>query len=145
MPHMYNALIEVNERTPLTDSRIDALMDAISDYHGTVSQHPRGWVTLRITLPAENLTQATRTAITLAEHTTQASALRCDTMLEEEFDLRNGFDAAPELITVSEAARVLNITRQAVLKQINDGKWKTARRVGRDWTLALSELDTRSS
>lgn len=144
MPRMYNALIEVNERTPLTPQRVDTLMEAISDYHGTVSQHPRGWVTLRITHPAENLTQATRTAILIAEHATDAHAIRCDVMLEEEFDLRNGFDTAPELITLSEAARVLGISRQAVLKQVNDGKWKTARKVGTDWTLALSELDSRT-
>lgn len=143
MPRMYNALIELDDRTTLTDTRIDQLMESISDYHGIVSQHPRGWITLRVTVPAETIPQAARTATLLAEDATHATAIRCDVMLEEEFDHRNGFDTAPELISVTEAAQALGVSRQAILKQIDSNKWKTATRVGKDWALSRSELERR--
>lgn len=112
---MYNAAVEVAAKTnKITDARVDVLMGKLADYHGTLGTSPRGWLEYRISLPAENLAQACSTAIAIITQLDSGAPIACEVMTESEFNARFGFEDLPELVSASEAAEILGVTRQAV-------------------------------
>lgn len=106
----YNAAIEVDAH----DGDADELMDALEQYHPAVGTSPRGWLEVRISVPAENLVQACVTAATVVESFTGAAAIAAEVMTEDEFDARQGFTTEPDIITPAEAAEILGVSRERV-------------------------------
>lgn len=135
----YSAHIEVNRRE-LTADQADELLESLAEYHPSVGQSKRGWVDAQITLPADNLQQATATAIAIVSMATGAEAISAEVMTEVEFDSRQGYQPTPELIGVTEAAGILDKSRQRVLQMIDEGKL-SGQKVGSSLVLVRSEVD----
>jgi len=135
----YNAYLEVDYgRMPGAD-RIDTLMDELAAYHPSLSEPSSGWFGVRITLPAENLDQAAHTAIAVVERATGASTVLAEVMTEAEFNARQGFTTIPELVSTTEFAEMLGVSRARVGQMIDEHKLRTATRVGGTTVIARSE------
>jgi excisionase family DNA binding protein len=117
---MYNALVEVQTKTAAADVA-DDLIDDLASFHPAVSTSARGWLEVRISLPAETLAQATRIATLVISDATGAEPIACEVMTEAEFDAREGWAPLPQLVSVTEAAKLLGVTRQSVLERIQRG------------------------
>ena len=110
---MYNAAVEVDS-TRIDEDVADELMGQLAQFHPAVGTSPRGWLEARISLPAESLAQACVTASTVVESAAGAAAIACEVMTEEEFDARQGFTTAPDLIGAAEAAEILGVSTERV-------------------------------
>jgi len=138
---MYNARVEVASRD-LTDTTTDTAMDALAAFHPSVWQSDRGWAGATISLPAENLAQASAAALAIVAAAFGGSAaIACEVMTEDERDAREGWEATPELLSVTEVAEKLGVTRQAVLQRIASGSLP-ARKIGREWAIPAGALGT---
>ena len=134
----YNARIEFTTRDDTTMP--DDLIDALPGYGPAVARSERGWVELHITFPADDLRQATTTALALAASATSVPILALEVLPTAEFDARNGITPAPEYVGVPDVAAALGVTQQAVRARIASGSLP-ARKDGRDWRVQRSVLD----
>lgn len=136
---MYNATIDVANRDELDDDAIDTAMARLEQFHPAIGGSPRGWRSAIISLPAENLAQATIAAVAVVEAAFGAPALAAEVMTTAEFDARQGWAPVPDLVSVSEAAELLGVSRQRILQRI-EAKTLPASRVGRDWVIPRSAV-----
>jgi excisionase family DNA binding protein len=138
----YNARIEYATREPVDDHLIHALVD----HHPATGRSARGWVEATISLPAESLRQATVTALALAEAALAAEVLALEVLPTVEFDARLGATPLPELLTVSQVAEKLGVSRQAVLQRLESGSLP-GQKLGNAWAVpadaALSPQERR--
>ena len=111
---MYNAAVEVDHNAAAGEDLVDELMSSLEQYHPAVGTSPRGWLEVRISLPAESLAQACVTATALVETFTGAAAIAAEVMTETEFDARQGFASEPELISAGQAAKILGVSTERV-------------------------------
>jgi excisionase family DNA binding protein len=136
----YNARIEYATR----DGDDDDLIDALAGYHPAIARAPRGWVEAIITLPAETLRQATTTALAIAEVAGRAAlagaeVLALEVLPTDEFDARNGLAPMPALMSVTEAAAELGVSRQAVLQRLEAGSLPGTK-VGNAWVVQAAAV-----
>lgn len=141
---MFNIVIELGTRfDDLTDDNTDNLIDAFADYHPALGRGDFGNAELVISLQAENLRQATDLAYALlADRAPAHDVASLSVMPTEEFDRRAGIStlaALGELLSVTEVADRLHVTRQRVLQRIDAGDLP-ARRVGNTWAIVAAAL-----
>ena len=108
------AMEHFNVRAELATRRQDLdddLIDALEGYSPAVSRSDRGRVEVIITLPADTLRQAITTALPLLEQAGDVPVIALEVMSTAEFDARNGIDPIPDLVSVSDAAELLGVTR----------------------------------
>lgn len=117
----YSIHVEVNRRDHTLEDASNLLV-ALSDYSTAVGTSPFGWLDVQLTVPADSLAQATRTAIALVSEATGVEAIRVEAMTEEQFDIRQGHGSASELIGAAEAATLLKVTKQRIAQMVNEGK-----------------------
>lgn len=134
---MYSAHVEVDHRG---DFDVDQVMDQLENYHAAIGTSPRGYADAQISLPAETLAQACSTAIAVVSAAFGAPALACEVLTEAEFAARQGWEPVPDLVSVSEAAELLGVTRQAVLQRIGT-KSLPATKIGRDYAIPRAAVD----
>jgi len=132
---LYNATVETSRRGFDTD----AVMDALAAFHPSLSESERGWATATITLPGESLAQATVSALAVVGQAFGAEPVAAEVMTTAEFDAREGWAAVPELLSVTQVAERLGVSRQAVLQRI-ESKSLPASRVGREWAVPASAV-----
>jgi excisionase family DNA binding protein len=131
----YNARLEFH-----TCKDVDELLiDRLADYHSATGRSPRGWVEVTITVPAESLRQAVSTALAVAEGAQVAPVLGVEVLPTAEFDARNGLAPMPELVSVTEAADLLGVSRQAVLQRLESGSL-AGQKVGNTWIVQRGRL-----
>lgn len=135
---MYNAAVEVDTKE-ISEDYVDALMDKLKPYHPAIGTSPRGWLQVRISVPAEALVQASMTAVIVVETETGRTAIVCEVMTEEEFDAREGFTTEPELVSAAQAAEILGVSRERVRQLAGVGRLQEVPWEGR------SKVFTRSS
>ncbi len=138
----YNATVQVDKRPDPHDIDPDAyddVIDRLPGHSAAIGIAPRGWLEVVITLPADNLAQAANTAVALIAAATGAEAISVEVMPTEEYDKRLGFEPLPELMTVTEAADLLGVSRQAVLDRIRRHTLP-ASKIGRDYAIPRSAL-----
>lgn len=126
----YNATIELDTR----DDVDEHLLDALADYHPATGRGPFGHVQVIITLPAAGLGQAASTALAVVAAVTSASARALEVITAAEFDRRNGTRPMPELVSVSQAAEIAGVSRQAILQRLETGSL-AGTRVGNAWVV----------
>lgn len=132
----YNATVELT--TKATADSLAGLLDAYADYHPAAARTPTGRTELIVTVPAESLAQAASTVLALikaAGHT----PTRLELLATDDFDRRAGLPIVPDLVSVSEAAEQLGITRQAVLQRIEAGTLP-AKKVGSTYAIARAAI-----
>jgi excisionase family DNA binding protein len=133
----YNARVEYDERDPVDEQ----LLDALADYHPATARSPFGRVEVIITVPAVSLRQATLTALSVAGDAHTAPVVAFEVMSTAEFDERLGLTRLPELVSVTEAAAKLGVTRQAVLQRLESGSLP-GQKVGNNWVVEYNALMT---
>ncbi len=134
----YAATVEVATQ----DYDSDAVMDRLGGFNAALGFSERGWASATITLPADTLDQATHIAVVIIANAFGAEAIACEVLTEQERDAREGWSSTPrDLVSVTEAAEQLGMTRQGVLNLIST-KRVQAEKVGREWTINRASLPT---
>jgi predicted DNA-binding transcriptional regulator AlpA len=141
--NQYTAYVEVRERG-VDQQRVGQLLERLIAYSATISQSPRGWLAARVTLPADNLLQATSSAVALVETVTGAQAVAAEVMLHTEFQARKSAVPMPELVGANDAAAMLGVSRVRVHQMIDDGTFPTAQKVGSGYVIARSDVESKS-
>lgn len=134
---MYNAIVEVASKKTVD---VDAVMDKLEAFHASLSESARGWNTAHISLPGESLEQATAAAVAVVSAAYGAAAIACEVMTEKEFLAREGWAPVPDLVSVTEAAELLGVSRQAVLQRISSGSLP-ATKIGRDHAISRAAVE----
>jgi excisionase family DNA binding protein len=132
----YNAILTLARAHPggeLADQVHGSDLDA---YHAVTATDDRGRAQIIITVTAENLSQATVTARGALAGFDDPVALTV--MTTAEYDRADDV-IIPELLTITEAAQRLNITRQAVQRRIDRGTLP-ARQFGRQWAISAHSI-----
>lgn len=136
----WNAIIEF-DHLYADDGVDDAILDAFSDWHAVVSSAMNRHVMVTLSIPAENMRQACRQALALlSECNTLPEACRIEVMKSDEYDRMNGFAPVPSLVSVTEASRILRVTRQRILQMLHDGTVNGIK-VGNGWAMYRAEID----
>lgn len=139
---MYNATVEVAVKgDQVDDDVVDALMEQLATHHGAVGTSPRGWLEARISLPAENLTQACVTAAAVVESAAGAAAIACEVMTEEEYAAREGFTAEPDIVASSEVAVILGVSTERVRQLAAAGQLQEIPTAGRGKVFSRSSVE----
>jgi len=137
----YNLTVEITSR--FTADVAEELLDALADYHPAVGRSPRGRVEVIVTLPAADLRQAIATGLAVLERAAHPAKVTCvEAMTTKEFDART--DALnpveiPELVSITEAADALGVSRQAVHQRIEAGTLPAAQ-IGKTWVIPKSAI-----
>ena len=130
---------EIAFRGNLTDDHIDHLMGALAPFHVAVSGGTDGTFDVTLTAPAENLRQATHALLAVAEAATGEPATSIEVLATSAWDRRNGFIPVPELVSVTDAAAQLGVSRQAVLQRLESGSL-AGQKVGKTWVIPSGNL-----
>lgn len=117
----------------------DSWLDALAPWHGVVQAGPTGNLVAVITLPADDLRQATATGLGILAQAIDDEVLAVTVQTEAMRDERVGWAPVPELVSVAEAAEQLGISRQRVLQLIDAGRLPTVR-VGKVHAVLASAL-----
>ena len=132
--------IRAETTVPLDEKHTAAVLDALAAYHPAIGRSAFGRAEVIITLPAETVAQAAATATAvIAAAIAPAELLGIDIATTADFDRRVGLEPLPELVSVTEAAAELGVTRQAVLQRIESGSLP-ATRIGTAWAIPQSAL-----
>lgn len=134
----YIAYLELDARG-LNAATVDSVNDALESYQPSLSESPRGWLAVRISVPADSLEQAFRTAIAVVERATAATAILAEVTTEAEADAREGFATIPDLLSVTDTAEFLGVSRARVNQMIDERRlpaWK----VGSTYVLPASAV-----
>lgn len=139
----YNARIELDSRDS-DEPAVDVLMDVVEPYAGTVARAAQGGrVELIFTVPADNLRQATITALSVVLATGhQVYAL--EVLPTEEFHRRIEDIQVPPLMSVPEAADALGVSRQRALQLVNSGQL-AGMKVGDTWVVPQPAVAARTA
>ena len=134
----YNATAILDERFgPDSETRTDAILDALIEFHPAVNRGSDGRMEIVVTIPAETLTQAEQTALAL---TRDFHPIGLEVVPTDVWDARAAHIVEmPELVSVAEAAELLGVTRQTVAQRISAGSLP-AQRVGGTWVLARATV-----
>lgn len=127
----YNVTVELDRKDdPKGDGAAAiALVDALEGYSPAAGPSVFGRLEVVITVPAETLRQAVTTGLAVVEAAAGVRALAVDALATDDFDRRHGVEPMPELLGVTEAAALLNVSRQRVLQLVDAGTLP-GRRVG---------------
>ena len=117
----YVVTVETTGRLPEKDlpGWLDHWMAELEPWHpAIIGRGPN--VTVTITLPADGLAQAVATALVIVGRIGEPVAV--EALTEAERDARQGWEPVPELLSVTEAAQELGVSRQRVLQMVNERK-----------------------
>lgn len=131
--HEHNARIEVSRRD-IADAWAERVVDALAGYGPAVSRGPTGCAEVIITVPATDLRQAFITACALARDATESEVVAAEVMTTAEWDRRHGLEPLPELLSVTQVADALGVSRQAVLQRLESGSLSGVK-VGNAWVI----------
>jgi len=127
----------------ITDDMIDQVMDALTAWHPSIGTGPTGALEATMTVPAEHLSQAVAGGLA-AIVAAGLSPVTVTAMPESVRDAREGWAPIPDLLSVTEAADELGLTRQRILQLISNAELP-ATRVGRGYAIPRTALTSSSS
>jgi len=134
---MWNLVIELNAgRDEAAGDLGDQLITEYSDYHPVVTVSNLNRAELVLSCPAEGLSQAMATCRAL---TRDLPVTRCSIERSDDFDRRTEAEVPP-LLSVTEAAEHLGVTRAAVQQRIDKGLLP-ATRVGSTWAIPAAAVE----
>lgn len=136
MTTSYNARVDLDRPAPAghDDEWTDRAIDGLRGFSPAVSRGLHGGATIDFTLPAADVRQAATIALSLATDIADgADIVGLELLTTVEFDRRAGAHL-PALLSVSETAERLGISRQAVLQRIDSGSLP-ATKVGSTWAI----------
>ncbi len=137
MVEMHNLVVELDA------SRDDAagdfgrrLVEQFGDYHPVVTSSSLGRAELIVSLPAEDVWQAATTARALFR---DLPVTRVQVETSTDFDRRSATEVPP-LMSVTEVAERLGLTRAAVQRRIDTGALPAVR-VGQTWAVPAAAVE----
>lgn len=136
MSTSYNARVDLDRPAPAghDDEWTDRAIDGLRGFSPAVSRGLHGGASIDFTLPADDVRQAVTIALSLtADIADGADIVGLELLTTVEFDRRAGAHM-PALLSVSEAAERLGVSRQAVLQRIDTGSLP-ATKVGSTWAI----------
>ena len=92
MRRTYEAAVEVATTQALD---VDDVKSALTSFRPDVGTSPRGWLEVRISLAASDLSHACSTALAVASAATGAEAIACTVMTESESEDRRSDEEEP--------------------------------------------------
>lgn len=136
----FNVVLETTLKVTISGEVVDEVMDGLADYSGVIGRNDRGRLELVMTVPASGLRQAAVTGLAVAEAALggHGAVVSFEVMTTNEFDARTAaieVPKMPELLSLSQTAELLGITRQAVHNRIATGALPAVR-VGATWAVA---------
>ncbi|WP_210651368.1 excisionase family DNA-binding protein [Nocardioides sp. SYSU D00065] len=137
----YTVTIEVDDKKPLVAADVDRITDELEAFSPALGNSARGFRSATLSVPGQSLRQAVASAVAVVEAAMGAHAIVCEAMTEDEFDTRQGWAPTPELVSVSEAAELLGVSRQRVLQRIKE-RSLPATQVGRDYVIPRAAVVT---
>jgi len=140
---IYVAAIELDCNTDL-GKRAIALSSALQSFSPAVGASPTGWLSATITFPAANLAQAISTALSVVEAAAGVPALGIEVMTGDELAARQGFVTVPSLISTTDFATLMGISKPTVAAMIERHELTTAQKVGGTTVIARSEALARA-
>ncbi len=142
MTDLYNAIVTLNQpyRGADLEQFVDQVHTDLANYSPATTASPTGHAQVIITLPAENVRQAITTAFGIFhEAGIEITTLGFEVLPTAEYDHRANITPVPDLVSVTEAAQALGVSRQAILQRIEKGTLP-ARRLGNSWAVARQNL-----
>ena len=136
----YNVVAELD--VPFDEETVEQLIDPIVDYGGAVGRSELGRTEVVFTLPADSVRQANTTALAILEQY-PSTLLSLRVLTAADFDRLTETTELPPLVSVSEAAEELGVSRQSILKSIKSAKLP-ATRVGDTWAVRKSVVQARA-
>ncbi|MBM4469833.1 excisionase family DNA-binding protein [Rhodococcus hoagii] len=134
----YNIIARLGSSPEPIEDRALALVDAFAEYGASVGPLGNGTAELTITVPADNIRQAIDTGFALlADRGVQPTSI--EAMTTEDWDRGHAIDGSDEMLSVTQAADLLGVSRQRVLQRISEGTI-AARKVGRAWAIPRGAL-----
>ena len=136
MTTSYNARVDLDRPAPAghDDEWTDRAIDGLRGFSPAISRGLHGGATIDFTVPAADVRQAATIALSLASDVAEgADVVGLELLTTAEFDRRAGAHL-PRLLSVSEVAQRLGISRQAVLQRIDSGSMP-ATKVGTTWVV----------
>lgn len=127
----YNIVAELD--APFDTESVDSLLAPIVEHGGAVGRSELGRTEVVFTIPAESTRQAATTALALLG-AYESPLLSLRVLPTADFDRLTEAVELPALVSVTEAAATLGISRQGVLNAISTKKLP-ATRVGDAWVL----------
>lgn len=137
----FNAIVTLNQPYATTAEELaDEVHTTLADYSPATAADITGRAQIIITLPAANVTQAIATALHIFNDAGYAvTTLGFEVLPTTEYDHRDEVTPIPDLVSVTQAAQTLGVSRQAILQRIETGSL-AARRLGNSWALARQNL-----
>lgn len=132
----YNVRVELDTRDHIDNE----LVDHLAAYHPATGRTPQGRVEVWITLPAVTLTEAVRLGLLLVGAVSRTTLVAVEAMTTAEFDRRLGQESMPALVSVTEAAEQLGVSRQAVQQRLDAGTLP-GQKVGKTWVVQASAVE----
>ena len=118
----YTVTFETAERSDnLGGERLDALLRELEPWHVAVGTSPHGFVETRMTVPADDLLQAVAVA-RVAIASTGHSPTRVEVIEHDLGEAREEDERIPDLVDPPEAARIIGVSRPAVVGMIERGE-----------------------
>lgn len=136
----YNIVAELD--APFDEDTVEQLIDPIADYSGAVGRSELGRTEIVFTLPADSVRQANTTALAILDQYPPA-LVSLRVLPASDFDRLTEAAELPALVSVSEAAEELGVSRQSILKSIKTAKLP-ATRVGDTWAVRKSVVQARA-
>lgn len=134
---MYNLVVEFDaSRDDAAGEFGRSLIDEFDDYHAVVSVSNLGRAELVASMPAENVWQAATTARALFRN---LPVTRVQVEASTDFDRRSEAEVPP-LMSVTEVAERLGLTRAAVQRRIDTGTLPAVR-VGQTWAVPAAAVE----
>lgn len=129
----YNVTAELPIRN--VAEHADDLLERLAAFHPAISTSPLGWAEAIITVHAESVVQAVAVAVPVL-----GEVVSLTVMTTEEFDRRPvAAERLPELLSVTEVAERLGVSRQAVLQRLDSGSLPGVK-VGSTWVVSTSVI-----
>lgn len=143
MMEYWNAVVEF-DHTYTGDDTDEGIIEAFAEWHVAVGRSASGRIEAVLSIPSENLKQASLTALSLLSQSSGLpDAVGLNVLRSDEYDKINGLAPVPPLVSVTEAAIILGVTRQRVLQMIHDERLHGIK-VGNGWALLRTEIDNRA-
>lgn len=133
--------VELDVKQPTTE-KIEEVRDFLHQlgYSPAVGTSPAGRLDVLLSVPADSVYMATARGVVAAQQHAGAAAVVIESRDADEYDALQGFIQIPDLVSVSEAAEILQVSRQRVQQMIDAGQFITARKVGKSTVLATNEV-----
>jgi excisionase family DNA binding protein len=142
---MFSAHVQLADRdVDVDEKRLETMLTELADFHPSIGTSPRGWLSARISLPGESISQAASTALAVVQAASRSIAIAIDIMTETEFEAVQGFAPIADLLSVSEAAEYLGVTRVRTSQMIEEHKLPGATKVGNTFVIPRGVVEAQA-